>query len=73
MGCISADDANTVQYNTNPNQVPQILKTLGIGSFSMLQTNFCDGNLCNHALNLTKNNKGHLLVFTLGFIFSILS
>jgi hypothetical protein len=47
MGCIEAEDAYIVQNNTVPNQVPVILKSLGIGTFTILQTNFCDGNLCN--------------------------
>jgi hypothetical protein len=53
MGCIEADDAYIIQNNTVPNQVPVILKSLGIGSFTILQTNFCDGNLCNANVGVT--------------------
>jgi hypothetical protein len=53
MGCIEADDALIIQNNTVPNQVPLILKSLGISSFTILQTNFCDGNLCNANVGVT--------------------
>ena len=69
MGCIDADDANIVQYKTVPNQVPQILKSVGISSFTTLQTIFCDGNLCNNNNNAERLNYGKIIkALTFGYL-----